>query len=179
MGKIYRQVDEAERRLVKNMRKMKLTSGMIQKITHRSPDTLNTILNSTTTTRKTKGRPKKIPAKIVPKILKVTKMLQKKAKAREEVTADMILQKAGVSACARTLQNTFKKNGIKFKKLKEGLALTEGDVIDRFEWATDHLDVSEDGWNDEQHAIIDNSKKPMYINNKGRAYAARRKVRGA
>ena len=87
------------------MRKMKLTWGMIQKITNRSPDTLNTILNSTTTTLKTKGRPKKIPAKILPKILKVTTMLQKTAKAQEVVTADMILQKAGVSACAHTAEH--------------------------------------------------------------------------
>ena len=112
---------------------------MIQTITNRSPDTLNTILNPTTTTPKTIGRPKKIPAKILPKVVKVTTRLQKKAKAEEEITADMILRKSGVSACARTLQNTFKKNGIKFKKLKEGLALTEGDVIDRFEWATRSL----------------------------------------
>ena len=102
---------------------------MIQTITNRSPDTLNTILNPTTTTPKTIGRPKKIPAKILPKVLKVTTRLQKKAKAEEEITADMILRKSGVSACARTLQNTFKKNGIKFKKLIEGLAFTEGDVI--------------------------------------------------
>ena len=47
--------------------------------------------------------------------------------------ADMILEKAGVSACARTLQNTFKANGIKFKKLKEKLALTAGNVIGRLE----------------------------------------------
>ena len=178
MGKTYRQVDDTERRLVKNMRKVNLTWDVIQRITERSSDTLNNIIKPTTSTPKTKGRPAKVPVKILPKILKTTTRLQKKAKAEEEVTADMILRQAGVSACARTLQRTFKVNGIKFKKLKEKLAQTEGDVIDRLEWATDHMKVSADGWNDEQHAIIDNSKKPMYINAKGRAYAARRKVRG-
>ena len=133
MGKTYRRADETERRLVKNMRKQSLTRDVIQKVIERSPETLNSIINPTTSIPKTNGRPKETPAKILPKVLTVATRLQKKAKAEEEVTADMILEKASVSACARTLQNTFKANGIKFKKLKEKLALTQGDVIGRLE----------------------------------------------
>jgi len=113
MGKTCGRIDDTERRIVKNMRKAKMTWAVIQKVTGRSPDTLNAIINPKTSIPKKKGRPQKIPVKIWPKILKVTTRLQKKAKAEEEVTADMILKSAGVSACARTLQNVFKKHGIR------------------------------------------------------------------
>ena len=36
-----------------------------------------------------------------------------------------------------------------------------------------------DKWDESQHAIIDNSKKVMYLNAAARSHAARRKVRGA
>ena len=98
MRKTYRQADETERRLVKNMRKQSLMRDVIQKVIERSPDTLNSIINPTTSIPKTNGRPKETPVKILPKVLTVATRLQKKAKAEEEVTADMILEKAGVSA---------------------------------------------------------------------------------
>ena len=103
MGRTFTQVDDTERRLVKSMRKAKLSWEVMQKITGRSPDTLNSILNPKTSTPKTKGQPRKIPVKMLPKIFKVTTRLQMKAKAEEEVTADMILKAAGVKACDRTL----------------------------------------------------------------------------
>ena len=83
MGRTFKQVDETERRLVKNMRKEKLTWEVIQRITGRSPDTLNSIINPKASTPKTKGQPKKIPVKVLPKVLKVMTRLQKKAKAEE------------------------------------------------------------------------------------------------
>ena len=46
MGRTFKQVDETERRLVKNMRKEKLTWEVIQRITGRSPDTLNSIIKN-------------------------------------------------------------------------------------------------------------------------------------
>ena len=179
MGRSFKQVDETERRLVHNMRKENLTWSTIQRSTGRTPDTLNAIINPTSNAPKTKGARKKIPVKVLPKLLKVTQKLQKNAKAEEEVTADMIITASGLKVSERTLLDTFHENGITFQKLKEKPSLTEDDIIERFAWTSDHLSVSKDGWNEEQHAIIDNSKKVMYINAKGRAYAARRKVRGA
>ena len=46
MGRTFKQVDETERRLVKNMRKEKLTWEVIQRITGRSPDTLSSIIKN-------------------------------------------------------------------------------------------------------------------------------------
>ena len=127
MVRSFRQVDDTERRLVKNMLKAKITWTKIQKITGRSSDTLSSIAKSRIGSPKKKGAAKKNPVKVLPKILKVTESLQKKAKAEKEVTANMIIKKAGLKACPRTLQNTFHKNKIWFYKLKEKPALTPAD----------------------------------------------------
>ena len=65
MGKTYRQVGGTERRLAKNMRKLNVTWDVIQKVMERSPDTLNNIINPSTSTPKITGRPKKIPVKML------------------------------------------------------------------------------------------------------------------
>ena len=70
MGKTFKQVDETERRLVRNMFREKLTWKQVQKITGRSPDTINAILNYKPGAAKPKGAPKKIPVKLMPRCLK-------------------------------------------------------------------------------------------------------------
>ena len=80
-------VRDTGHRLVKNMRRVKLTWDVIRKVTERSPATLNAIINPSTTIAKTRGQPKKILKKILLVILKVTTRLQKKAKAEEEVSS--------------------------------------------------------------------------------------------
>jgi len=157
MVRSFHQVNDTERRLVKNMLKEKITWGKIQKITGRSSDTLSSIAKSRNGNLKQKGAAKKIPVKVLPKILKATARLQKKAKAEKEVTADMIIKEAGLKACSRTLQDTFHENKIWFYKLKEKPALTPGDITTRFKGAGDHMSIKKDDWNVSQHAIIDNS----------------------
>ena len=88
MVRSFHQGDETERRFVKNMLKEKITWGKTQKITGRSSDTLSSIAKSRLGCLKKKGAAKKIPVKALPKILKATARLQKKAKAEKEVTAD-------------------------------------------------------------------------------------------
>lgn len=90
MGRTFKQVDE--RRLVKNMIKESITWAKIQKINGRSPDTLRSIAKSGIGSTKKSGAAKKIPAKVLLKVLKATERLQKKAKAEKEVTADMIIK---------------------------------------------------------------------------------------
>ena len=136
MGKTFKQVDETERRLVRNMSREKLTWKQVQKITGRSPDTINAILNYKPGAAKPKGAPKKIPVKLMPQVLKVTEKLQKKAKAEQEVTADMISERLGLKVCARTLQRAFHKHGVRFYKLKEKFCLNKDDIVERMAWAT-------------------------------------------
>ena len=82
MVRSFHQVDDTERRLVKNNLKEKITWGKIQKITGRSSDTLSSIAKSRIGCLKKKGAAKKIPIKALPKILKATARL-KKSESRE------------------------------------------------------------------------------------------------
>ena len=86
---MVKQVDATEKRLIKNMRRENLTWKLIQKITGRSPGTLNAALHSKTHGVAKKGAPKKILVKVLPRVLKAMKTLEKKAKAEEDVTADL------------------------------------------------------------------------------------------
>ena len=103
---MVKQVDATEKRLITNMHREGLTWTMMQRITGRSPDTLNAVLHSKTHGKAPKGAPKKIPVKVWPRVLKAMETLQKKAKAEVEITADMISEKANVFVCARFLSIT-------------------------------------------------------------------------
>ena len=118
MDRTFKQVNDTERSLLKNMIK-DITWAKIQKITGRSPDTLRSIVKSKIGSAKKRGAAKRIPVKALPKVFQATERLQKKAKAENEITADMIIKEAGLKACRRTLQNTFHKNKIWFYNLKK------------------------------------------------------------
>ena len=87
MLRILAHVIDTGRRLVKNMRRVKLTLDVIQKVTGHSPDTLSAIINPSRTTSKTRAELEKIPMQILPENLKVTTRLQKKVKAEQAVTS--------------------------------------------------------------------------------------------
>ena len=144
LGRSFKQANDTERRLVKNMMNQKLTWAKIQKITRRTPDTLRSIVKSRIRSSKKSGAAKKSPGKVLPKVLRATERLQKKAKAEEEVTADMIIKEADLEAYRNTLQKTFHKNKIWFYKLKEKHALTPDDIVNRFAWAGDHMKIKKD-----------------------------------
>ena len=57
--------------------------------------------------------------------------------------------------------------------------MTPKDINTRLAWAGDHMSTKKDKWDETQYAIIDNSKKIMYLNAAARSHAARRKARGA
>ena len=95
MVRNFAHVDGTGHRLVKNMRRVKLTWDVIQKVTERWPDTLNAIINSSMTIAKTRGQPKKIAATFLVKILKLTTSLLKKCKAEEDVSLCRFAWKEG------------------------------------------------------------------------------------
>ena len=72
MVKGYTHVDSTERRLVLNMKAEGLTWDRIEAITERSPGTISSILKSADEKKpsKKKGAPKKLPPKVLAKVLK-------------------------------------------------------------------------------------------------------------
>ena len=94
MVKKFQQVNDAERRLVKDMVKEGLPWTQIQRITRRSSETINTIMHSSKASPGS-GRAVQFSAKDLDKVLKVIERMIKKADAQKDVTLGMILEEAG------------------------------------------------------------------------------------
>ena len=105
--------------------------------------------------------------------------MQKEVRGRTEVTAAMVRRRAGLSYCERTIRDAFRAHGKPFKKLSEKPLLTPEDVKARLAFAEKYHARPKRSWLSCPHAIIDNKKFPMYVDHRGRVYAARRSVRGA
>ena len=91
----------------------------------------------------------------------------------------MVRKRAGLSYCERTIRDALRAHGKPFKKLREKPLLTAEDVKARLAFAEKYHARPKRSWLSCPHAIIDNKKFPMYVDHKGRVYAARRSVRGA
>ena len=178
MGKFYTHVDSTEKRLVKNMVKEGLTWAQVQRITGRSPDTINGMLQSGKRLR-AKGAPVKLTPKVLGKLRKVLDDMVKRANAQQEVTMDMILAKAGANMSARTARKGLRSQSVAFYKLKEKPLLQPGDIKARRKWADAHISRSSAQWVKMPHAIIDNKHFQMTRNAIAREFVARRSVRGA
>lgn len=180
MVKGFQHVDSTERRLVKNMAKAKLTWTKIQEITGRSSSTLSEVLKAPKlAATKPIGRPKLITPRVYRKLCTALKALQKKVKAKKEITVAKVMAQAGVVASERSVLDAFHAHDVWFYKLKERPVLEPEDVVDRLQWAEDHKARTKTGWEKKPHAIIDNKRFQVYTNHAGREYAARRSVRGA
>ena len=178
MGKSFCHVDTTERRLVKNMAKEGVPWSTIQKITGRTPDTINSIIKARGNPT-TKGAPVKFKPKDVDKVLKVLEGMVKEANAQKEVTLDMVLKKAGYEVSTKTARKGIKQRKVAFYKLKEKPLLEPSDVKDRKKFADDHKHRSAARWVVQPHAIIDDKSFQMTCHEQSREYAARRSVRGA
>lgn len=125
------------------------------------------------------GRPKSVTSAVWKRLHRSLQVLQKKADATKEVTAEMVKQHAGVTASNKTVLSAFHQHGIWFRKLRERPVLTKEDVTMRRAWALTHKRRSRQQWIKSPHAIIDNKTFPIYLNSSGRTHGARRSVRGA
>ena len=121
-------VRDTGHRLVKNMRRVKLTWDVIRKVTERSPATLNAIINPSTTIAKTRGQPKKMPGKILLEILKVTTRLQKKAKAEEEVSSCRFAWKEGAQR-GTSFVGSVVGRGWPLARVYDASLLTQGSLL--------------------------------------------------
>jgi hypothetical protein len=207
MGKKYQQVNDTERRLIKNMQKVGLTWSKIMEITERSSKTVNNVLGQSQAkpskpikkdSTKKKGRrsnktktllsvlenPKLPPGGKLCRadftaVVKAMDKLQKKAKGGKEVTMAMARAEAGVTASDRVCKDAFHANDVTFTKLKEHQILQPGDEKLRLEFANLRKGRSAEAWVNRPHAVIDMKAFQIFTEGKGRNYAARRSCRGA
>lgn len=124
------------------------------------------------------GRKKTITPAVLRKLKASKTKLQRKVKAKKEVTVAMIKDEAGVDACDRVVLDAFHAEDIYFRPLRQRPILTDEDIEKRWEWGEKFERRSSERWVEDPDAIIDNKHFPFFITHAGRAEGARRMVRG-
>ena len=102
-----------------------------------------------------------------------------KAGALKEVKMAMIKRRARCPHSLRAISEAFHARGIYFKPLREKPILTSSDRTKRRKFGGANKYRTKKMWLKKPHGIIDNKSWALYLNQKGRAYAAGRRVRGA
>ena len=125
------------------------------------------------------GRPRKVTPALAKKLLNTYTAMIAKADAQYEVAMNMVKKKLRLKIAERTLFRFFHSRGIHMRPLYEKPTLTADDKRMRLKWATQHQRRTAKQWRKSPHAIIDNKVFQVYTTGKARAYAARRRVRGA
>ena len=126
-----------------------------------------------------RGRPKALTPKDVRHLVAVLKGMVKKAKACYEITLAMLVKRARVQVCERTVREALKKKNIKFRKMRSKPILTNDDKKARLAFARKYKDKTCAWWVRTVHLHIDLKNFAAYTHAKARAYAAQREVRGA
>ena len=112
------------------------------------------------------------------KIEKAMDELVENTDGRKEITMAMILKRSRIKIGEKTVFNKFHAKGIYFHKMFGRLDLSDDDKAARAAWCHSRLSRGKLQWKTMPHAIIDNKNFQIYTTDKGRAYAARRGVRG-
>ena len=119
----------------------------------------------------TKGRPKKICAKLAAALAKKAQLLTKAADAKYQVTAEMIKKGAGLKCSTRLVLDALHSEGLYLHPLREKPVRTEADEQGRLQFAQDYGKKPWSFWQQRIHAYLDNKAFPVYLSPKARAYA--------
>lgn len=177
MGKKFVQVSGRESSLIRDWHKKKGHSvSTIMGLTGRAKQTVLDHIHENFGTGS--GRPITITKARFAKLKKNLELLQRRANAHREISVSAVKTRAGVHACDKTVLDAFHADGIYFRPLRQRPILTGQDVIDRDGFGKKNKDKSEEDWDTEPHAIIDNKNFKIYNNEEGRDEAARRQIRG-
>ena len=177
----YSHMGDAERRLAQKLTEDGNTIARVAVILGRDHSTVRRNLEKAKAPakRRAPGRPRAVTPRAFQKLMAALNFLLKQSKGQTEVTAKMVMRRAGSNLSEKTVRAAFHERGVWFRKLKEKPILTPQDVADRKEFAEKHVNKSKRAWLQSPHAIIDNKHFPLHVNRAGREHAARRSVRGA
>ena len=126
-----------------------------------------------------RGRPRKLTAKEVQRIISVIKAMVQRARGRWEVTMAMIKKKAKCQASTRCLREALKRKNIKFRRLRSKIQLSKEDRAARRAFALKYKGKPISFWQRQILLHIDVKSFPVYTTKAGRDVAAQRAVRGA
>ncbi|CAE8720920.1 unnamed protein product [Polarella glacialis] len=125
------------------------------------------------------GRPPSLSSKEVDRIVSKAKDLIKVADSKYQVTASMIRPGARLTCCVRTVLDALHSRGLYLHPMREKPVRTEEDEQCRLEFATTYGAKPLSFWAKTVDAYLDNKWFPVYLNSRGRAYAAKRTARGS
>ena len=140
---------------------------------------LSTITGFLKDGREGAGRPLALSDAQVKRLCAKARIMIKAADAQWQVTAGMLKKALGLKCCERVILDALHSQGIYFFRLREKLPLTPEDVRARLEFAETHSRKAASWWEQNVHAFLDNKLFPIFLDAKGRKYAAKRVARGA
>ena len=167
-----------ELRLAKQWQSQKKSVRDIARLLGRDKGTISRQLGRAKTTRRPSGRKPALTKAQVDRLECKARNMIKVADACYQVTVKMLKQALRLKCCERVILNALHVRGIYLHPLREKPLRTPEDVLDRKAFADLYKGKSEAWWTSGVHAFLDNKFFPVYINAKGRTYAAKRVCRG-
>jgi hypothetical protein len=168
-----------EKSIVRRMHfEQKLTPREIADATGRH---LSSIVRNLQTVAKPKkmGRPPALSESVLGRLEKTVSDLVVKADGKKEVTVAMVKTRLRLKCCERVVSDALHKRNIYFRALRSKPRLTDEDIKERFAFAKKYKGKTKAWWIRTLHMVIDLKRFSVYVNAEGRAYAARRMIRGA
>ena len=139
----YTYVTPRETELKQKWKKEGKSKADIIRLTGRSKECVNLHLHGTP---EKVGRKKIITTRVFRKLRSSLKQLQRKAKARKEVTVAMITKHAKVEVSDRCALDAFHKDGTYFKPLTTSPILSKDDIAARKVWAEEYKGRTASTW---------------------------------
>lgn len=112
-------------------------------------------------------------------MVKTLGQMIKDTKGRKEVTITMLRKNIGTRLSEKTLHRILRARGFRFRSMRKKPTLTKEGRIARMAFARKYKGESKAYWQKRVHMFLDNKMFQVFANEKGRAYAAQRTVRGA
>ena len=124
------------------------------------------------------GRQAALSEAKIDRAVRVLEGMVEDADASKEVTMGMVLCKARLKCCERTLSKALHKRGYWFRTLRKKMILTPEDVKARYEWAKKYKGKPKKLWLKRIHVHLDNHHFKVATTVKSRSLLAKRRVRG-
>ena len=126
-----------------------------------------------------KGRPNSLTTEQEKQVVKTAEELIRAAKSEWGVTAAMVREALKLKCCDRVILEVLHKRGIWFHSMREKPVRTEDDEKDRRKFGARYEKKPASFWSETVDGFLDNKFFPIYLNEKGRAFARKRSARGS
>ena len=171
-----------EKRLVAEWHKRGKRAAEVARLLGRDKGTISrhfaALLKKGPKIEKNVGRSCKLTPKVIDRLVSKANAMIDVADAKWQVTAAMIKKSLKLSCSTRLVLDALHSRGIYMHPLREKPVRTDEDVAKRFAFAQEYPKKPMSFWSDKVHAYLDNKFFPVYLNRRGRDYAAKRAARG-